>query len=274
MNTDQHLNTGAMALGSLPDDEAAAFADHLESCPTCAAELSSFLETAANLGSSVAQTPPAGLRASIMDAVARTPQLPPLTGSALGRHRQPNTDTVEPVTVEPVTDDQSQPVPDGRLAEVIELRRPWYRRPQALLAAAVAVLVIGGGTTVILANQSGSGSSVATCLASATDKSTLTPNVGSGGTVTLSPLCNAAVVNMPALPALPAGQVYQLWVLNGSNTQNATSAGVVDRKADGSVTAITADVHAGSTAVGVSIEPAPRSLKPTTTPIWVVPLST
>src|ERR1700712_5470813 len=95
MTTDQHLNTGAMALGSLPEDEAASFVDHLETCEACAAELASFRETAAILGSSVAQTPPAGLRLAVFEAVSRTPQLPPLTDptsgadAALGRHRQP-----------------------------------------------------------------------------------------------------------------------------------------------------------------------------------------
>src|ERR1700712_2798020 len=95
MTTDQHLNTGAMALGALPEDEAASFVDHLETCEVCAAELDSFRETAAILGSSVAQTPPAGLRRSVMEAISRTPQLPPLTDpvsgadAALGRHRQP-----------------------------------------------------------------------------------------------------------------------------------------------------------------------------------------
>jgi anti-sigma factor RsiW len=92
--TDQHLNTGSMALDALPEDEAAAFSLHLETCPTCSAELTSFLETAAILGSSVAQAPPASLRRSVMQAIAVTPQLPPLTapvstiGPPLGRHRQ------------------------------------------------------------------------------------------------------------------------------------------------------------------------------------------
>src|ERR1700712_1039640 len=111
--TDQHLNTGAMALDALPPDEAAAFSLHLETCPTCSAELTSFLETAAILGSSVAQTPPAGLRRSVMQAVAVTPQRPPLTAPvpvtdpALGRHRQ---DDPAPVPVEdPPVDVQGPP---------------------------------------------------------------------------------------------------------------------------------------------------------------------
>jgi len=74
--------TGAMALGALPEDEAALFADPLETCPSCAAELIGFLETAAILGSSVAQTPPASLRRTVMKAISQTPQLPPLTDPA------------------------------------------------------------------------------------------------------------------------------------------------------------------------------------------------
>src|SRR3954465_6516053 len=104
--TDQHLNTGSMALDALPEDEAAAFSLHLETCPTCSAELTSFLETAAILGSSVAQTPPASLRRSVMQAVAVTPQLPPLTvpaaaaDPAMGRHRQDDP-VAAPVEAEP-----------------------------------------------------------------------------------------------------------------------------------------------------------------------------
>src|ERR1700712_4101985 len=89
MTTDQHLNTGAMALGALPEDEAASFVDHLETCEVCAAELDSFRETAAILGSSVAQTPPASLRLAVMEAVARTPQLPPLTDPTSGTGAAP-----------------------------------------------------------------------------------------------------------------------------------------------------------------------------------------
>lgn len=260
MTTDQHLNTGAMALGSLPQDEAVDFLGHLETCSTCTAELTSFQETAAILGGSVAQTPPASLRRAVMEAVARTPQLPPVTDSVneLGRHRQATESTVISVP--------------AQSAAVIPMRRQWYRRPQALLAAAAAVLVIGGGTTLVVTQQSSTPSSAtgAACVAAALDRSVLTPNVGTGGDVAFSPTCDTAVVNMPDLPALPVGKTYQLWVLSG---EKATSAGLVDRKADGSVTAIPAAVHTGATAVGVTVEPAGGSTAPTTTPIWIVPLT-
>lgn len=275
MTTDQHLNTGSMALDALPQDEAAAFSAHLETCPTCAAELTSFLETAAILGSSVAQTPPASLRRSVMLAVAATPQLPPLTAPVnaadpnLGRHRQ---DDPAPEQT-PVPD--AAPVdgpPTSPLATVTALRRPWYRRPQTLLAAAVAALLIGGGVTAVVASQSPAPQTASACVAAATDKSTIKPTVGAsaGGTVTLSPSCDAVVVNMPKLPDAPAGKVYQVWVIKG---QAASSVKTLVNNSGTPDSAFDAEVHAGATAIGVTIEPAPGSAAPTTTPFWVVPLA-
>src|ERR1700712_1397747 len=84
--TDQHLNTGAMALDALPPDEAAAFSLHLETCPTCSAELTSFLETAAILGSSVAQTPPRQ-PASVRHAGHRRPPAAAAADRPRGRER-------------------------------------------------------------------------------------------------------------------------------------------------------------------------------------------
>ncbi len=281
MITDQHLNTGAMALGALPEEEAVLFVDHLETCPECTSELTGFQETAAALGGSVAQTPPASLRRSVMAAIAQTPQLPPLTvnGTALGRHRQAAEDAAMIAAASPdLTGDTARTRGSGKLADVIPMRRAWYRRPQALLAAAVAVLVIGGGTALVVSQQSSSTPSVASgpaCVAAATNKSTLGPTVGTGGVVTLAPACDTALVKVPSLPDAPSGKVYQLWVIRGAgSTASTTSVGVLNKSADGTYGAIPANVHAGDTAVGVTVEPGPNgSAKPTTKPLWVVPLS-
>lgn len=275
MRTDPHLDTGAMALGALPENEAAEYSEHLQSCETCVGELADFLETAAILGSSVAQAPPANLRRAVMEGIGHTAQLPPLTapdsggstagGNRLGRHR--NTDEVEIPAVEGVPSAGEQ----EKLATVTVLNRPWYRRPQSLLAAAVAVLVLAAGSFFAL-NRGNSAPQVAdsACVAGAADRSVIVPTVGAGGDVTLSPSCDAAVVKMPALPAPPAGKVYQLWVIKGGG---ATSVKVLDNQAQSGSTTATAEVHAGDTAVGVTLEPSPGSTKPTTKPIWVVPLS-
>lgn len=270
--TDQHLNTGSMALDALPQDEAAAFSLHLETCPTCSAELTSFLETAAILGSSVAQTPPASLRRSVMQAVAATPQLPPLTAPAsaadpaLGRHRQDEAVPVADASEAPDATDAT----DAPLATVTELRRPWYRRTQTLIAAAVAAIVIGGGVTAVVANQSPAKQTASECVAAAPDKSVITPNKGSGGTVTLAPSCDAVVVNMPKLPDAPAGKVYQVWVIKANG---ATSVRTLMNNSGEPSSAFPAEVHAGANAIGVTIEPSPGSSAPTTQPIWVVPLA-
>ncbi len=276
MTTDQHLNSGAMALGALSDDETASFVEHLATCAMCAQELAGFRETAAILGSSVAQTPPAHLRRSVMDAVARTPQLPPLIDAepggagTLGRHRESvvtDQGAAGPTSMPRQLPDQT----DERVAEVIPLHRPWYRRTQGLVAAAIALLVIGGGAGFVIANSSSPTQQTADqCVAAAPDRAALAPSVGSGGVVMLAPSCNTAVVTMPKLPAPPAGKVYQVWVLSG---QKATSVGVVEPNADGSVSAITTAVHAGNTAVGVTVEPVGGSAQPTTPPVWVVPLT-
>lgn len=270
--TDQHLNTGSMALGALPPDEAAAFSLHLETCPTCSAELTGFLETAAILGGSVAQTPPASLRRSVMQAIAVTPQLPPLTSPvavtdpAWGRHRQDDPDPAPAVDVPA----EVQGPPTNPLATVIAMRRPWYRRPQSLLAAAVAALVLGGGATAIVATRSPAQQTAQECVASATDKSTIEPTKGAGGTVTLSPSCDTAVVAMPKLPDLPAGKVYQVWVIKG---KTASSAKVLDSSPGGTASTFDAEVHAGDSAIGVTVEPSPGSTAPTSDPFWVVPLA-
>lgn len=283
MSTDQHLNTGAMALGALPDAEAALFVEHLEICPECTAELNGFLETASVLGGSVAHTPPASLRRSVMAAVAQTPQLPPLTltDSGLGRHR--------PVVDEPVaaaTTSAAVPVAAGpvnapsteKLADVIPIRRSWYRRPQALLAAAAAVLVIGGGTTLVVSHQGSTpsqASAIGQCVAAAADKSTISPTVGTGGEVMLVPSCDTAVVKLPHMPDPPSGKVYQLWVVKGTGSSVSTaSVGLMQKNADGTFSEVNASVHTGDTAVGVTVEPGPSgSAKPTTKPLWVVPLT-
>lgn len=274
MNADLHLNTGVMALGALPEDEAAEYADHLASCATCSAELAGFLQTAAMLGSSVAQAPPAGLRRAVMEAVSHTVQLPPLppgpdpAGNVLGRHRQvgPTPSEAAPSEAAPGRTPDSD-----SLATVTPLHRPWYRRPQAFLAAAVAILLIGGGLIVALGNRSPARNSATECVAAAPDKLVKAPTVGTGGDISVSASCDAAVVNMPALPAAPSGKVYQLWVMRG---KDARSVAVMSSNAGGPAAVVATEVHAGDTGVAVSLEPGPKgSAKPTTKPIWLVPIS-
>ncbi|GGM08871.1 anti-sigma factor [Nakamurella endophytica] len=260
MRPDPHLLTGAAALDALPDDESAELAAHLAECETCAAELAGFVETAALLGAVTADTPPARLRESVLAAARATPQLPPATGRVAdaGAHRAP-----EPA--DRAADGAPAPATG---ADVVPLRRPWYRRPQALLAAAVAAVVLAAGTAVVVVT-SAPDRDVATCVSTAADARVVAPSVGTGGEVVASGQCNQATVTVAGLPPLPGGKVYQLWYLRG---QEPVSMGVLATSATGSLQPVTAPLAAGTTAFAVTVEPTGGSAAPTTSPVWVVPL--
>ena len=72
-----HLDTGAMALSALPDDERAEVEAHLATCDSCPAELAGFLETVALLGSVAAEAPPASLRRAVMVSLCHGRSTPP-----------------------------------------------------------------------------------------------------------------------------------------------------------------------------------------------------
>src|SRR4029077_14076939 len=92
---DLHLDTGAMALGALPDDESEAVQAHLETCESCTAELAGFRETVAMMGAVSAEAPAASLRGSSMPRIAVTPQLPPLVAPLAPAQQTPIPATVE-----------------------------------------------------------------------------------------------------------------------------------------------------------------------------------
>ncbi len=259
MNADLHLNTGAMALHALPADEESEFLDHLDVCETCAPEVAGFAETLARLGVLTAEDPPATLRTKVMAAVAITPQLPPLTDAAKGRHRAPP--LAEP----------APPLPAEPLAPVIPIRA-WYRRPATLIAAAVAavVIIVGGVVVGTRGDNAPPVASPAACVAAAPDATVVTPQVGTVGDVRFAPSCNAATITVTGLPAAPAGKAYQMWVINSAT--DITSAGIMEPDASGAYTTATVPVNNPNASIGITIEPAAGSPQPTTTPIWVAPL--
>lgn len=251
MNSPVHLDTGASALGALPPGEQAAFDAHLAGCDACADELAGFLQTTALLGAAVAIRPPDSLHDRVMRAIAITPQLPPATASGAP---QPTAD-----------DPAARPLHAGRRAD------RWYRRPWSVAVAVVAAAAIAAAL-VIGTRPPGPGPTEAAqqCVQQATDTRVLQPSVGSGGSVTLSMSCRAAVVQMATMPNLPSGKAYQLWVMTGNQ---ARSAGMVSDRENAAGTITVTDVSPADTGIGVSVEPASGSEAPTTQPIWVVPLT-
>jgi hypothetical protein len=261
MTSPLHLDTGAIALDAVPSDEIAEARSHIDTCEACSAELVGFLETAALLGAAVAQTPPASLRRSIMERIAVTPQLPPLTGTA--RHA-----AAEPSEV--TSEDNGNAEADN----VVPLRRPWYRRASPLIAAAVAAVVIGGGAIAVVNNAQDQGQQTAQtpeqCVATAADKKVLSPDAGQGA-VTFAPSCNAATLDVSGLPDLPDNQTYQLWALAGE-TVAPRSLGLLPDASAGNPQLITAQTKPGENTVAITAEPAGGSSGPTLPIRWMTKL--
>jgi len=295
---DLHLDTGVLALDAMPADEAPGALSHALSCESCSPELVGFRETAALLGSAAAEAPPASLRRSIMARIAVTPQLPPVTGRPAtqvapakpDRDRAAPTPAATPAEVSatpaevsatppdsPTQPDSATPTESARPAApsadtVIPLRR-WYRRPSALVAAAVAALVIGGGSVVAVRAISGPAEQTAQtpeeCVAQAPDREQLTPAKGQG-TATYSQSCNAVLLDVTGLPAVPADKTYQLWAIANNQPR---SLGELPDAAAGKPQVVTARPNAGETVLAITAEPAGGSPKPTTDILWQATLA-
>jgi anti-sigma-K factor RskA len=236
---DLHLLAGSYALDALSEFDHAAFERHLQHCGACDAEVRGFRETAARLGLARAVDPPSALREQVLAAAHRTRQLPPLTGEGL--HRSPR-------------------------------RRPG-RVPRLLVGAVAACAAAGIAFGVV--NQVGSTPKPATAISSvlgAGDARTMTVQTAVGGTLTavVSWDKDEAVVTTAGLAALPAHQVYQLWVMGPAGTTQARSAGLVAR-ASSSGPVLAAALRPGDR-IGVTVEPAGGTAQPTTPPVAVMTL--
>ena len=71
------------------------------------------------------------------------------------------------------------------------------------------------------------------------------------------------------LPALPAGKVYQLWLIGKPKI---TSAGLLPPAKDGQTPAVLATGVVKGDTLGLTVEPAAGSAQPTTKPILALPL--
>ncbi|MGH3192416.1 MAG: anti-sigma factor domain-containing protein, partial [Streptosporangiaceae bacterium] len=97
-----------------------------------------------------------------------------------------------------------------------------------------------------------------------------TTTKGGVATVVLAAARRELVVTMSGLPALPAGKVYQLWLIGPTKI---VSAGLVPAPASSGVTpAVLASGIVTGDKLGLTVEPAPGSAQPTTTPILALPL--
>lgn len=194
MSDDLHTLSGAYALNAVEPDEAREFERHLSGCQACREEVRELRETAAAMGAAEAGPPPAGLRARVLAAAARQPQLPPVVTHVDAARRR--------------------------------------RRLVGLVAAAAAVLAVIAGVVTTQVQHGQQLSQPVAAVFHAPDSQSVQVTTSNGGTLTVavSQRMHEMAVDTHRLPSLGSTQVYQLWEIDGGHAQ---SAGLVGDPAAG-----------------------------------------
>ena len=260
-----HTHTGAYALDALGTAERDRFTRHLHRCPPCENEVRGLQETAARLGMAVAAVPPAHLRARVLTAAASIRQLPPETEQLPARGSLRSHGSRRPLR----SHGPRGPRGYGRA------REGWFPRPAALLAAAaVAVAIVLGVTQAVTQRELGHAraqTQAVEAVLSAPDARLLTRGTSDGGraTVVVSQSRHALVLTTSGLPVLPAAKVYEVWFMAPGRNR---PAGLLSSPTGGRTAPLLADGLAAGDRIGVTVEPAGGTARPTTTPILVMSL--
>ena len=245
---DLHTLTGSYALDALEVEELGEFERHLNHCPSCLAEVRGLRETAARLALATAERPPAAMRGQVLAMAQQTRQLPPLTDER-----------------------------PARRAVSRRVRRVWIPRFSVAVAAlSVAAAVVFGVNQNSAQDQLNSIRSQLTSaeahnhalsvVLAASDARLVSSGTSHGGAVTaiVSPREGKLVVVTSGLPALPASKVYELWLLGPSV---AKPSGLLSGPRNGRTDPVVAAGLAAGYKLGVTVEPAGGTLRPTTAPI-------
>jgi len=242
---DLHSLAGPYALDALEaGSERDRFTRHLSRCQSCAAEVEGFREVATAMAFAAAAEPPAELRGRVLAAAARTRQLPP----EVSTHARPRRSRTGVPWV------------------------PWLSGVVATASIVVAVLFgFAQAHTRDELNQVKAENQAISLLLSAPQAKLLTHEVAHGGvaTVVLAADRHELAVVTTGLPALPAGQVYQLWLIGKPKI---VSAGLLPAARNGQTSAVLATGVVKGDTLGLTVEPAGGSAQPTTTPILALPL--
>ncbi|HEY1920220.1 MAG TPA: anti-sigma factor [Streptosporangiaceae bacterium] len=201
---DPHTLAGAYALNALTDRDQARFERHLAGCETCATEVRGLRETAARLATATAAAPPARLRERVLAEVAKTRQQSPA-----------------PAEHKPATRSWTRWAvgPSGRRGLVRPLAAGLS---VACLAAAVVSGVLALSTKHTLTQAQARDHMLAAVL-TAPDAKMMSATVTGGGTasIVMSSREHALAFSSAGLPALPAGQAYELWLMGPPGMRSA-----------------------------------------------------
>jgi hypothetical protein len=263
---DLHTLTGAYALDALDSaSEITKFNRHLSRCQTCASEVRGFREVATAMAFAATTEPPAEMRDQVLAAVARTRQLPP----EIRTHARPRrTRSAAPwipwlsgaiatagIVVAVVfgfaqahTQDELNQARSHNQALAAAQVRVEAELSQAREHDQALAQILGAPHVTLLSHSTTAGGVAVVVLDAATRK---------------------LVVATSGLPALPAGKVYQLWLIGPVKI---VSAGLLPSAQAGVTTPVVATGIVTGDKLGLTVEPAPGSKQPTTTPILALPL--
>ena len=242
---DMHSLSGAYALDALEAGaERDRFARHMSRCQSCASEVRGFREVATALAFAATAEPPPELRDRVLAAAARTRQLPP----EVRTHARPRRTRSWVPWV------------------------PWLSGVVATASIVVAVLFgFAQAHTQQQLNQVQAENKAISLLLSSPQVTLLSRSTTKGGvaTVVLAAARHQLVVVTNGLPALPAGKVYQLWLIGKTKI---VSAGLLPAATSGRTAPVLASGVVKGDTLGLTVEPAPGSAQPTTKPILALPL--
>ncbi|THA50600.1 anti-sigma factor [Streptomyces sp. A1136] len=241
---DLHALAAAYALDALDPADRKAFTAHLAGCAACRREVAEFQATTARMAAATARTPPPALKPQVMAAIETVRQLPP----------------------------RVTPTASVNWRGVLRRHAGTIAVAAGLTAAATFAGVaawqhqenVEAGRR---ATQSEQRLDEMNSVLSSPDARTVHARAGNGAatSVVSSRRLDKTVFTAAGLPAPGTGKTYQLW-LDHNGTMR--PAGLLPH--DGAVL-LTGDT-AGARAVGLTLEPAGGSARPTTPPLVLLPL--
>ena len=243
-----HTLAGAFVLDAVSDTERASFSAHLAGCAPCRADVSELREAAARLGTAQAVHPRPELRQQAIQAAHQTSQLAPVAGRRMNDHGT------------------RRPARPGR--------RTRLRAVQGVVAAAAALAIAAGvaiGTHY--ADQQGQRSQQRARLVAevlgAPDAVMRTAPVSTGGMaiVVTSRREHMGVFIARGLPALPRARSYEVWLM-GPHGEH--PAGLLTVRAKGMAGPVVIGPMSPGDMVGLTVEPASGSLRPTSVPVVMI----
>jgi anti-sigma-K factor RskA len=224
-------DAGPWVLGALAEEDARAFALHLEDCPACRLDVAELQVVADVLPMAAPQmVPPPALKSTIMVVVESEAQLLRAAG--------------------PEADRASAAAPVERASR----RWRWLDRlrpmPLAVLATALLALGVAGGI-----------------LLSRGDSTISHPGFGpKGSQVALRVTGDHGELDLRGMPAAPPGRVYQVWLVTGKGKPRPTHT-LFSVPADGRARVEIMESLKGADQVLVTAEPPGGSQQPTSAPM-------